>query len=84
MINRIIDFSVRNRLAVFCLVGALCVAGWWSMRHLPLDELGLFQVTLHRTLCPPGRACRFGVRSLGRGSRRWFGLNLYTDAGGDD
>jgi len=39
VINRIIDFSVRNRLAVFCLVGALCVAGWWSMRHLPLDAI---------------------------------------------
>ncbi len=39
MINRIIDFSVRNRLAVFCLVGALCVAGWWSMRHMPLDAI---------------------------------------------
>jgi len=39
MINRIIEFSVRHRLAVFCLVGALCVSGWWSMRHMPLDAI---------------------------------------------
>jgi beta-galactosidase len=54
------------------------------LRHLPQDQLGLFQVTLSRTLCPPGQACRFGVRSLGQGSRRWFGLNLYTDVLGED
>ena len=28
VINRIIDFSVRNRGAVFALIAALCVAGW--------------------------------------------------------
>ncbi len=38
VINRIIDFSVRNR--VWCSAdGALCVAGWWSMRHMPLDAI---------------------------------------------
>ena len=39
MTNRIIDFSVRNRGLVFALVAALCVAGWWSMRHVPLDAI---------------------------------------------
>ena len=39
MINRIIEFSVRNRLAVFAATFALCVAGWWSMRNVALDAI---------------------------------------------
>ena len=39
MINRIIDFSVRNRVLVFLLTAAACVAGWWSMRHVNLDAI---------------------------------------------
>ncbi|MBI5684964.1 MAG: efflux RND transporter permease subunit [Verrucomicrobia bacterium] len=39
MINRIIDFSVQNRLVIFILVAMGCVAGWWSMRHVPLDAI---------------------------------------------
>lgn len=50
-----------------------------ALRHPPQDELGVFQVILPRDLVPAGQPCRFGVRSLGQGSRRWFGLNLYTD-----
>jgi hypothetical protein len=36
-------------------------------------------VTVARDLLTPGKPCRLGVRSLGAGSRRWFGLNPYTD-----
>ena len=39
MINRIIDFSVHNKVIVFILVAAACMMGWWSMRHLPLDAV---------------------------------------------
>ncbi len=39
MINRIIDFSVRNRVLVFALVAAACIAGWWSLRRVPLDAI---------------------------------------------
>lgn len=39
MINRIIDFSVENKFIVFVLVAAACLAGWWSMKHLPLDAI---------------------------------------------
>ncbi len=37
MINRIIDFSVNNKLLVFALIGLACVVGWWSMLTVPLD-----------------------------------------------
>jgi Cu(I)/Ag(I) efflux system membrane protein CusA/SilA len=39
MINRIIDFSVNNKLVIFTLVAAACIAGWWSMMNLPLDAI---------------------------------------------
>ncbi|MDD5642709.1 MAG: efflux RND transporter permease subunit, partial [Syntrophales bacterium] len=39
MINRIIDFSVNNKIIVFIIVAAACMMGWWSMRHLPLDAV---------------------------------------------
>jgi Cu(I)/Ag(I) efflux system membrane protein CusA/SilA len=37
MINRIIDFSARNKLLVFAFVAAGCLWGAWSMVHLPVD-----------------------------------------------
>jgi Cu(I)/Ag(I) efflux system membrane protein CusA/SilA len=39
MINRIIDFSVHNKVIVFILVAAACLLGWWSMQHLTLDAV---------------------------------------------
>src|SRR5215469_5552665 len=39
MINRIIEFSARNRFLVFTLVGAGALAGWWSMKHVSLDAI---------------------------------------------
>jgi len=39
MIERIIDYSVRNRLVVFALVSFAAIAGWWSMQRVPLDAL---------------------------------------------
>src|SRR5271157_5076600 len=39
MINRIIDFSVKNKFIVFFLVAAACIAGWWSMNHVSLDAI---------------------------------------------
>ena len=37
MINRVIEFSGRNKFIVFVLVGAAVAAGWWSMLNVPLD-----------------------------------------------
>ena len=37
MIERIVDFSVKNRFLVFGLVAIACAAGWWSMKNVPLD-----------------------------------------------
>jgi len=39
MIDRIIEFSARNRFLVFMLVGFALAAGIWSMRHIPLDAI---------------------------------------------
>lgn len=39
MIDRIVLASVRHRFAVFALVGLGCLAGWWSLRRLPLDAI---------------------------------------------
>src|ERR1700688_3204281 len=39
MINRIIEFSVKNKYLVFALVAAACIWGTWSMTHLPLDAI---------------------------------------------
>ena len=39
MIDRIIDFSVRNKLAVFAVVSLAAIAGWWSMQRVPLDAI---------------------------------------------
>jgi Cu(I)/Ag(I) efflux system membrane protein CusA/SilA len=39
MINRIIDFSVNNRTFVLILIAVACIAGFWSMKRLPLDAI---------------------------------------------
>ena len=39
MINRIIDFSVNNKVIVFIIIGVACLLGWWSMQHLTLDAV---------------------------------------------
>jgi len=39
MIDRIIDFSVKNKPIVFMLVAAACILGWWSMQRVALDAI---------------------------------------------
>lgn len=39
MIDRVIEFSVRNRFAAFLLVAFAALAGWWSVRNMPLDAI---------------------------------------------
>ena len=39
MIERIVDFSIRNKVVVFAATAALVIAGIWSMRHMPLDAI---------------------------------------------
>jgi len=39
MIDRIIEFSARNRFVIFTLVAAAVLAGIWSLRNVPLDAL---------------------------------------------
>ena len=50
MINRIIDFSVRNKFLVLLLVGAAALAGARALRSVPLDaipDLGDTQVIVY-------------------------------------
>jgi Cu(I)/Ag(I) efflux system membrane protein CusA/SilA len=54
MINRIIDFSARNRVLIVVLTVCLTLYGIWSMRQIPLDaipDLSDPQVIIY-TNCP--------------------------------
>ena len=47
MINRVIEFSIRHKVAIIFAAVAACIAGWWSIAHTRLDalpELGETQV----------------------------------------
>lgn len=47
MINRVIEFSIRHKIAIILAVTAACIAGWWSVAHMQVDalpELGETQV----------------------------------------
>ena len=49
MIDRVIDFSIRHKLAVMLVVVAASIFGWWSIEHTRLDalpELGETQVII--------------------------------------
>jgi len=49
MIDRIIDFSVQHKLAIFFAVAFGCAFGWWSIVHAQLDaipDLGDTQVII--------------------------------------
>src|SRR5262245_55883802 len=39
MVERIIDFSARNRFIVFLCVFGLAMGGWWAMRNTPIDAI---------------------------------------------
>ncbi len=49
MIDRVIEFSIRHKLAIILAVGAASALGWWSILHTRLDalpELGDTQVII--------------------------------------
>ena len=39
MIERIVDFSIRNKAVVFAATAVLILAGLWSMGQMPLDAI---------------------------------------------
>ncbi|MBQ9874218.1 MAG: hypothetical protein IJM30_07120 [Thermoguttaceae bacterium] len=43
------------------------------------DKYGVFVLTVPSALVKPGVAQEIAVKSLGEGSPRWFGVNLYSD-----
>lgn len=57
MVERIIEFSARNRFIVFLFVFALGSAGLWALQHTPVDalpDLSDTQVIIYTTW--PGRS----------------------------
>ncbi len=49
MIDRVIEFSIRNKLTIILVAVAACAYGWWSISHARLDalpELGDTQVII--------------------------------------
>jgi Cu(I)/Ag(I) efflux system membrane protein CusA/SilA len=39
MIDRIIDYSAKNKFVILLLTALAAAFGWWSMRHMPLDAI---------------------------------------------
>ena len=39
MIDRIIEFSARNKFPVLAVIGMAAVGGWWSMVNLPVEAI---------------------------------------------
>src|SRR5271167_4018120 len=39
MINRVIEFSLRNRFLIVAVYIGLAVAGYWAMMHTPIDAI---------------------------------------------
>ena len=39
MVEKVIDFSVKNKLVVFILVAAAAIWGAWSLKRVPLDAI---------------------------------------------
>jgi hypothetical protein len=77
------NFDVTQDRAVWKSKDGKVALLFCPMKPLPLDGVGLFYVTVAADLVERGKPCRFAVRSNGTGSRRWFGLNPYTDILGD-
>ena len=39
MINRVIDFSIKHKLAVLTIIAAASIGGWWAMVTMRLDAI---------------------------------------------
>lgn len=39
MIDRVVDFSVRNKFLIFALAGVACIVGWRAMKRVSLDAI---------------------------------------------
>ncbi len=75
-----VRFDLADRTAKWSSADRKVELRFLPRRHVPQDCLGIFYAVISADLVKPGEPCRLGVRSLGSGSRRWFGLSPYTDA----
>jgi len=80
--QEVLGFDVTQDRAAWKSKDGKVALHFVPMRRLPLDGVGLFYVSIAAELLTPGKPCRLAVRSKGTGSRRWFGLNPYTDLPG--
>ena len=39
MINRIIEFSMKNRWLILAIYAVLAVLGYWALVHTPIDAI---------------------------------------------
>ena len=39
MINRIIEFSLRNRWLILAIYAGFAVLGYWALLHTPIDAI---------------------------------------------
>jgi hypothetical protein len=72
-------FDLADRAAKWVSADRKVELRFVPRRHIPQDCLGIFYAVISSELVKPGEPCRLGVRSLGSGSRRWFGLSPYSD-----
>jgi hypothetical protein len=75
----VLDFDLTMEAKVWESADGKVTLRFRPTRWLPVDALGYFYVRLAPELVVGGEPCRFGVRSKGEGSKRWFGLHPYTD-----
>jgi len=80
--KEVLAFDVTQDRSVWRSADKKVTLHFVPMRPMPSDGIGLFYVALAADLLTPGKPCTFAVRSNGSGSRRWFGLNPYSDVSG--
>jgi hypothetical protein len=77
--ERLLKFDVAPQGGTWSGDGGKAKLRFVVRKNLPEDALGLFYLTVATDRIKRGEPCRFAVRSDAQGSRRWFGLNPYSD-----
>jgi beta-galactosidase len=76
--KRILNFDITDQARQWQDSDSGISLVFMPRRRLPEDTAGIFFVVVPAQHLTPAAPCTFAVESLGTGSMRWFGLNLYT------